>query len=294
MAAPEPTPEELASLIEAGKRLWALDENRLTPGVDYAINLQSGKSMWQRGDAAPEKLFKGVKKDVWTEPTFVIFYALLDNYSSETGVAEVEGAQEKKEISDFLDAVLRTKVMKYCHKYCVERGMASASVADFKKQLIQMWFSFYRRDGGGNDSCGFEHVFVGESKGDTITGFHNWIQFYIEEGRGNVDYVGYVRPKTGRDNADDEDRLVSVQFSWKGEEKSVSTFFVGTSPEFELALYTMCFLCGEGEKTFLEIAQYDLNVVCYRISSKYGDKVATAYPDLLGEDPSNELAALAL
>lgn len=39
-----------------------------------------------------------------------------------------------------------------------------------------MWFSYYRRDGQGNDSCGFEHVFVGESKGDSITGFHNWIQ----------------------------------------------------------------------------------------------------------------------
>jgi hypothetical protein len=39
----------------------------------------------------------------------------------------------------------------------------------------QMWFSYYRRD-GQNDSCGFEHVFVGESKGDSITGFHNWIQ----------------------------------------------------------------------------------------------------------------------
>lgn len=38
-----------------------------------------------------------------------------------------------------------------------------------------MWFSAYNRD-GQKDSCGFEHVFVGESKGDIITGFHNWIQ----------------------------------------------------------------------------------------------------------------------
>jgi hypothetical protein len=52
-------------------------------------------------------------------------------------------------------------------------------------------------------------------------------QFYIEEGRGHVDYLGYVRPKYGRDAADDEDRLISVQFAWKGEEKNVSTFFVG-------------------------------------------------------------------
>jgi hypothetical protein len=52
-------------------------------------------------------------------------------------------------------------------------------------------------------------------------------QFYIEEGRGNVDYLGYIKPKYGRDAADDEDRLISAAFSWKGEEKNVSTFFVG-------------------------------------------------------------------
>ncbi len=56
---------------------------------------------------------------------------------------------------------------------------------------------------------------------------HECTQFYIEEGRKHVDYLGYVRPRHGRDDADDEDRLISVQFSWKGEEKNVSTFFVG-------------------------------------------------------------------
>lgn len=33
-----------------------------------------------------------------------------------------------------------------------------------------------RRDGAGNDSSGFEHVFVGESDEGKISGFHNWVQ----------------------------------------------------------------------------------------------------------------------
>lgn len=42
------------------------------------------------------------------------------------------------------------------------------------------------------DSCGFEHVFVGETKSGTeIVGFHNWIQFYLQEKNGNLDYKGY-------------------------------------------------------------------------------------------------------
>lgn len=49
------------------------------------------------------------------------------------------------------------------------------------------------------DSCGFEHVFVGETKnGQEVMGLHNWIQFYLQEKHNNVDYKGYK----ARDNKD--------------------------------------------------------------------------------------------
>jgi hypothetical protein len=38
--------------------------------------------------------------------------------------------------------------------------------------------------------------------------------------------------------------VLSVQFDWKGQRKPVTTLLVGTSPEFELALYTLCFVAG--------------------------------------------------
>jgi hypothetical protein len=44
---------------------------------------------------------------------------------------------------------------------------------------------------------------------------------------------------------DDADRVLSVQFDWKGQRKPVTTLLIGTSPEFELALYTLCFVAGE-------------------------------------------------
>ena len=45
----------------------------------------------------------------------------------------------------------------------------------------------------GYDSSGFEHVFVGETRGDKeVIGFHNWIQFYLQEKVGNVDYKGFM------------------------------------------------------------------------------------------------------
>lgn len=49
------------------------------------------------------------------------------------------------------------------------------------------------------DSCGFEHVFVGETKnGQEIMGLHNWVQFYLQEKHNHVDYKGYK----ARDNKD--------------------------------------------------------------------------------------------
>ena len=43
------------------------------------------------------------------------------------------------------------------------------------------------------DSSGFEHVFVGESqkKKANVAGFHNWIQFYLQEKKGLLDYKGF-------------------------------------------------------------------------------------------------------
>lgn len=57
--------------------------------------------------------------------------------------------------------------------------------------VVLIWYS--------EDSCGFEHVFVGETKyGKEIMGLHNWVQFYLQEKHNHVDYKGYK----ARDNKD--------------------------------------------------------------------------------------------
>ena len=66
--------------------------------------------------------------------------------------------------------------------------------ADFRAQIEAMWFTLYKR-GSPLASSGFEHVFKGEFKrGITkVNGFHNWVQFYLLEKAGELNYHGYVR-----------------------------------------------------------------------------------------------------
>jgi hypothetical protein len=40
MASVTPSQAELDNFSAAANKLWALDENRLTPGTDYALNIQ--------------------------------------------------------------------------------------------------------------------------------------------------------------------------------------------------------------------------------------------------------------
>ena len=65
------------------------------------------------------------------------------------------------------------------------------------------------------------------------------------------------------------ERMVSLQFAWGREKKDVSSIWIGTSPEFELALYTLCFIAG-AEENFVTIAGYELKIRCKPAYCKSG------------------------
>lgn len=280
---PTPTQHELENISAAVNRLWDLDENRLEPGVHYSINLQGHKKVYQKDtDAANESLFDFVNKDhFFKSPTYATFYRLLDNYEKTTGKQEVVTNEEVQENRQFIDQIMETKPIRYLRKYLATKGKAPKDKIAFKKELYRIWFSLYRR-GTRNDSCGFEHVFVGEVKQGKVIGFHNWIQLFVEEKKGNVDYQGYICPRRRRNSRHDDyepdgsERIISLNFKWGDQAKDVSSTFIGVSPEFEIALYTLCFLCGE-ENNKIHLDDYDINIKCY---SQHGN-LGTSFPELL-------------
>lgn len=268
------------SLHAAASTLWTLDSNRLTPSVDYVLNPQSRTSSCS-DDAARTPLFLEFSDEVWERPTYRSFKRLLDNYIATTGVPEVVSQEERAEEERFLDVICETKCMKFAYQWLVEYADVSfGSMEEFRDALREMWFSLYRRD-ASRDSSGFEHVFSGEIDDGKVKGLHNYIQVYIEEQRENFDYMGYLDilgdPSDGPPPSNQQ--LLTIRFEWLGYLKSVSSMFVGTSPEFEVALYSMLWLAQSTEST-ITLGPYTARIKIYDCHGK----ITTAFPELKDVD----------
>ncbi|XP_060779738.1 uridylate-specific endoribonuclease C [Neoarius graeffei] len=284
-AAVQTVNQELSNIFD---ELWKLDVNRFTPGIDYNISLQGRAGFIPKGrefavDHASSPLFSYVDENkLKSITTYTSFMKLLDNYERSIGVAEKVTTDEIAENNAFLDAILNTTVMKRAHQYLVKKGKSKSNLRRFKSQLYSMWFRLYHRDRtGGEDSSGFEHVFVGETKsGRDIMGLHNWVQFYLQEKQNLLDYKGYKATRNYMPDADDH--VLNVQFSWHGLLKPVGSTFIGVSPEFEMAVFTIFFLTST-EKTSTAVVnmdQYQLELVVNR----HGRSIGTSYPKLLNSN----------
>ncbi|CAH1774082.1 unnamed protein product [Owenia fusiformis] len=271
--------EELSELIT---KLWDMDVNRCESGIEYDIDKQgyvkNAREM-SEVDRAWYNLFRWVAEDdVFSRPTYNAFRKLLDNYESETGRGEVITEEEEAENWEFLDAILETDLMKEAHQYLVGLEQSPEDPDEFRQQLYDIWFKLYKRsrEDEENDSSSFEHVFVGETRGHRVIGFHNWVQLYLQEKHGNIDYKGYFRRGTVSEEEGEDPRLLTLQFSWKnGQGKPIGSSFIGTSPEFELALYTIVFLSGKGSRVPIKIGDlFNIELHCY----PHDMGIGTAYP----------------
>ncbi|GER35435.1 poly(U)-specific endoribonuclease [Striga asiatica] len=271
----DPSQRELSDLSEALNRLWELDVSRLVPGKDYEIDCGEGKKVYQKEDMAEGSLFSWLNEEIFRRPTYSRFCCLLDNYNPHQGYKEVVTSEERQEEEAFIEEISRTLPIKYLYKYLLAKGIVSGNYQEFKNKMLSLWFDLCGRGGTSSCSSAFEHVFVGEIKRgeQEVSGFHNWIQFYLEEAKGRVDYQGYIFPRRRGQIPDSETQLLTIQFEWNGVLKSVSSTLIGVSPEFEIAIYTLCFYLGE-ENNHVQLGPYPVNIKCYRL----GNKIGSAFP----------------
>ncbi|CAH8465560.1 unnamed protein product [Schistosoma turkestanicum] len=262
---------ELDELSEFFTKLYEADENAFRPGIDYKLNLQAHLNSSNSSiDLSPNPLFEFVNESLFNErPTFTKFIALLDNYNPQVGVTEKPTEQQLREEDDFIEELLKTKIMKMTHEFLVRKGKRKSigDYNDFGLYLKELWFKRYNRS-AFEDSSAFEHVFVGEHKKSKMLGLHNWIQFYLKEKKNDINYFGWKKNSCN-------EHLISVTYIDENKyKKPIGTIFIGSSPEFDIAVYTVTYVLGHPFTSDLRLAECKIRIICHKLAS---NQMATCY-----------------
>ncbi|KAM4794896.1 uridylate-specific endoribonuclease D-like [Rhinophrynus dorsalis] len=287
---PEPRSNENPSVFSAtnteiqnlSEELYAADVNKAVSG-DITLNLQYKASSTQTSsgtDFASQKLFSYVNEaKLFARPTFSRLKSLLDNYIKTTGTAESVPTTEVQEQTAFIDEIFKTSVISKLSNFFISKGYYT-SVESFKSDLKEMWFGLYTRSKGPLDSSGFEHVFHGEIHNGKISGFHNWVQLYLMEKSGEVNYLSYSSDGAWTSYPD----IFAFQFKWSTYLKTLGSFFIGSSPEFDMAIYTLCYVTRPDSLCSVKMGGNIFQIQTYTwANSTYGNGkryVASSYPNI--------------
>ena len=83
--------------------------------------------------------------------------------------------------------------------------------------------------------------------------------------------------------------IVKMRSSLNGVVQSDGTIFVGTSPELEMALYTVCFFILPNEPCPVSVGGTEFNIITKKDNYFGKDVLVSAYPELIS-DPTPRLA----
>lgn len=253
----------LGASNEIFTELWALDENRcavsgrrlgegkqpwVNPNAEILVDQQLAALRCTTADRLQRPLFAHVAPEILARPTYLSLIRLFDLFQHPVSCAEGVGCRmysdtERQAIDQFLEAVVRTPVMRRAYSHVVGSLQAELQDSSWQEVLRELWFQRWE----GRPSV-FEHVFLGnlteDLSGEPIAGgLHCWVKFYLEELRGTAKYLGYIYndPEVGFS----DNRFVSGKFIWDHQGyklvKDQGGFFVGVSPEWQLACGTVAY-----------------------------------------------------
>lgn len=314
------------------QRLWDNDENQFSvsartasgewenENADILLDEQVTSSGSRNIDLATKPLFYRVNEDKLFDEsrTYVSFIQLLDNYALNCLDPESTPEQELGEQHTFLSLIMGTKPIKLALQYINEQFGENISEEKFRSKLQRIWFELYNNyyKGKSTTYCsGFEHIFVGEGKYNPrfddkcetlgeISGYHSWVKFYLDEKNQRVNFLGYKYDLHGNQGlhnpnvvtlqmtqtiTDMRGNIVAQLFKKKG------GFFVGPSPECEIAIATVLYyesLHGkiqDQRSTTLNNENYKLTL--YRNINPNGSRgefIRSFFPIYVGNQTSEE------
>lgn len=262
--------EEISILTE---NLLSKDSNNQNKHI--TLNLQGKTRSTERTDEAPNKLME-VNEVAFESPTIAKMRLLFNNYELDTLVNEHVTPIERKEENDFLDAVMATTVMRQAMSFLQNKGLLTPDPKTHRDLMKTIWFTMYSRGQGRIGSSGFEHVFLTEVKNDTVIGLHNWVYFYEEEKAGHIDYKGYIK----KIDLGNRGSILKYRFDLNNLQKPVNTLFIGTSPELEMALYTICFQLRPDKDCPITLNGNKINIITHTWRYRGKSLIGSAFPEI--------------
>lgn len=167
-----------------------------------------------------------------------------------------------------------------------------------------LWFNIYSRGNRVLGSSGFEHIFLHEISESGILGFHNWIYFHDQQQNTNKLVLKRLNKQLIFDNVLvivfksiflsnarklTETFLVQFQrasvmkfaFSYDNVFKPAGSMFVGTAPEFDMALYTLCIAMDWTETCPISLDGQKFSIRSYSFGRESNIKmIASGFPDI--------------
>ncbi|XP_059050971.1 endoribonuclease CG2145-like [Achroia grisella] len=262
-------------LLRVGEEMFNSDVNNAINYIE--VNVQGKTSAMSKNDQAQNNLLN-VPDNVWNGPTIRPFVALFDNYHKNVIRPEFVTPNEESEQTTFINTILATGPIRSLMAHLVNKGLTQLNEYNEQVELFRkIWFTKYARHWTGvcKCSCAFENVFMAELKSDQVLGLHSWLFFAKRELDHKANYLGYI------DKLDLAGKgLILKQHSILSETKDAPevNMFVGTSPELETALYTLCFMARPDRPCKLRYNNINFIIQTKTIRADNVPLIDTAYP----------------
>ncbi len=298
--------QEIWDADQAGSGVRAIgDVAQGDPGSGYVLVDEKGRGKTHK--LLPQAEIPAAKRE-----TYELTKALFNNYELSQFKSETTTSEEEAEIDALMAGIIDTEPMRLARSFIEAQTADSFSTMGWYAKVKTIWFKEFSSS-SGIDLSGFEHVVVGEAKGQTLGGYHWWYKYFLDDMfelrpfEDRVDYLGprYGNAPTGATVPD----VVTIAYDiratdfFTGEtrtlKKKIGGFWVGPSIEGLMALGTVRFIKGarapreatiNGHRYALELFKDASGAFLRTFYPKYlGPVDGPLNPDIMEPDPDEDV-----
>ena len=232
------------------------------------LNLQNRTTSPNVTDGAKYPLFE-IEPELLDFPSISVTRTLYNSYEHDYRKKLNRTLEIREHENLLIDTFLNTNVMATTMQWLADRGFIDPDDFERKDVIRRVWFTMF-----SGSSCGFERVFASENYGTDLIGVQDWIYFENQETLKRIDYMGYA----DKLNLGSTSSLLKLNFQMDGIIRPNATIFVGTMPELEMSLYTICFYARQNNACPVSLGGTKFHIYTHAFTYFGNDIIDLAFP----------------